>query len=551
MDNQRILLFFALSFVLLLLWQAWQQDYGQKLPAPQTAGIDNRPAVPADMPVSPPIDSQQAGAVTAPAPAELQGTLKSGQRVHVVTDLLDIEIDTIGGDLRQVDLLAYPVAANTPDKPFRLMQDKGQRLFIAQSGLLATQQAPDHHAQWSVVQHEYRLTGEQLVVPLKWTGPDGIDVVKTYTFHRNSYVIDVSHAVHNPSKMEWRGHQYRQFQRTAPGDDEKSSFIYTYTGGVIYSNEEKYEKINFDDMAKNDLSRDIDNGWAAMIQHYFLSAWIPQTGEVNHYYTKAPDNSPYVLGMISPEVRVGAGETAQFNSRLYIGPKAQHRLEKIAPGLKLTVDYGVLTVVAQPLFWLLEKIHSLIGNWGWAIVVLTLLIKLVFYKLSETSYKSMARMRQLQPKIQSLKERFGDDRQRMTQAMMEMYKKEKINPLGGCLPILVQIPVFMALYWVLLESVELRQADFMFWIHDLSTKDPYYILPLLMGAAMFIQQRLNPTPPDPIQAKVMQILPFVFTVFFAFFPSGLVLYWVANNILSILQQWYITRQIEKAAHKAS
>lgn len=551
MDNQRILLFFALSFVLLLLWQAWQQDYGHKPSAPQTAAMDNGTGVPADMPASLPVDSRQTKAVTAPAPAELQGALQSGQRVRVVTDLLDIEIDTIGGDLRQADLLAYPVAANTPDKPFRLMQDKGQRLFIAQSGLLSTQQAPDHHAKWSADQYEYFLTGEQLVVPLKWTGPDGISVVKTYTFHRNSYVIDVSYAVHNSSNMEWRGHQYRQFQRTAPGDDEKSSFIYTYTGGVIYSNEEKYEKIKLEDMAKQDLGRDIQDGWAAIIQHDFLSAWIPQAGEINHYYTKAPANSPYVLGMISPEARVGMGETAQFNSRLYIGPKEQHLLEKIAPGLKLTVDYGVLTVISQPLFWLLEKIHSLIGNWGWAIVVLTLLIKLVFYKLSETSYKSMAHMRQMQPKIQSLKERFGDDRQRMTQAMMELYKKEKINPLGGCLPILVQIPVFMALYWVLLESVELRQAGFMFWIQDLSTKDPYYILPLLMGIAMFIQQRLNPTPPDPIQAKVMQILPIVFTLFFAFFPSGLVLYWVANNILSILQQWYITRQIEQAAHKAS
>jgi len=553
MDNQRIILFFALSFVLLLLWQAWQQDYGKQTTTPSAAtAIDNLPAIPADVPVSPPTDNQPALTASAPA-AELRGALESARRIHVVTDLLSVELDAVGGDIRQAELLAYPVSANTPDKSFRLMQDKGQRIFIAQSGLLSKQQALDHHMMLTAEQNEYRLAGNdgQIEVPLKWTGPEGISITKTYTFHRNSYVIDVSHKVHNTSGAEWRGHQYRQFQRTLPGDDEKSSFIYTYTGGVIYSNEEKYEKIDFDDMAKTDLNREIKDGWAAMIQHYFLSAWIPQTNETNHYYSKAPANSPYVLGLISPELAVKPGETGQFQSRLYIGPKEQHRLEKIAPGLKLTVDYGVLTVLAQPLFWLLEKTHNLIGNWGWSIVILTLFIKLVFYKLSETSYKSMANMRRLQPKMQSLRERFGDDRQRMSKAMMEMYKKEKINPLGGCLPILVQIPVFIALYWVLLESVELRQAEFIFWITDLSTKDPYYILPLLMGATMFLQQQLNPAPPDPIQAKVMKILPVVFTLFFAFFPSGLVLYWVANSVLSILQQWYITRRIEKAALKAS
>jgi len=560
MDNQKLILFFALSFILLLLWQAWQQDYGPQPAAISAVTAEDKaspPSSPEDVPLSPPADGQAALsdqlATTPAVPAEVHEALVSAQRIHVITDLLDVEIDTIGGDIRQADLRAYPVAAKTPDIPFQLMQDRGQHVFIAQSGLLSKQQAVTHHTQLTATQNEYRLANDQdkIEVPLTWRGADGISVVKTYTFHRNSYAIDLTQEVRNGSKSEWRGHAYRQFQRTKPGEDEKSSFTRTYTGGVIYSDENKYEKIKFDDMDKKDLSREIKAGWAAMIQHYFVSAWIPQADETDHYYSKAPADHPYVLGMVSPEVSVGAGESTQFKSRLYIGPKEQHRLEKVEPGLKLTVDYGVLTVIAQPLFWLLEKIHGLLGNWGWSIMVLTMCIKLVFYKLSETSYKSMANMRRLQPKIQALRERFGDDKQRMSQAMMEMYKKEKINPLGGCLPILVQIPFFIALYWVLLESVELRQAPFILWINDLSIKDPYYVLPLLMGGTMFLQQQLNPAPPDPIQAKVMKMLPVIFTAFFAFFPSGLVLYWVSNSLLSILQQWIITRRIEKAAHKTS
>ena len=298
-------------------------------------------------------------------------------------------------------------------------------------------------------------------------------------------------------------------------------------------------------MLEADLDRTITDGWAAMLQHYFLGALIPPAGVAEHFYTKTLSNARYVIGMIAPSWRtVADGESGTFSTRLFIGPKLQDQMREVATGLELTVDYGLLTVLAQPLFWLLKTINNLVGNWGWAIVIVTLIIKLVFYKLSETSYRSMANMRKLTPRLQSLKERYGDDRQKLNQAMMELYKKEKINPLGGCLPILVQIPVFIALYWVLLESVELRQAPFMLWIQDMSSPDPYFILPLLMGASMLIQQKLNPAPLDPIQAKVMMVLPIVFTVFFAFFPSGLVLYWVVNNILSIAQQWVITRRIE-------
>jgi len=302
-------------------------------------------------------------------------------------------------------------------------------------------------------------------------------------------------------------------------------------------------------MKKEPFNRDLKGGWAAMVQHYFIAAWVPGQEETNHFYSKSLGDDLYVLGMSSAEQTVPAGSKGDFKSRLYIGPKQQDHLAAVAPHLELTVDYGLLTFIAKPIFWLLKHLHELLGNWGWSIILLTMFIKLAFYKLSAASYRSMANMRRMTPKMAQIRERYGDDRQRMSQAMMELYKKEKINPLGGCLPIVVQIPVFISLYWVLLGSVELRQAGFIFWIHDLSTKDPYYVLPLIMGISMFVQQRLSPAPPDPIQAKVMMALPVVFTLFFAFFPAGLVLYWVVNNVLSITQQWYITKSLEKATAK--
>ena len=544
-------MFFALSFVLLLIWQSWQKDFGAQPQSEQATPAEQAKTAAkatADVPVAPLAKVEKAGQLT-PEVRETQDVIEKGKRIHVVTDLLDVQIDTIGGDVRQVELLDYPVKADKPDVPFKLMEDTTKRIFIAQSGLLSKAPAPDHHAEYRADKLDYQLSAgsDELRVPLHWRSPEGILVTKTFIFKRNSYVIKVEHAVENGSQNAWQGNAYRQLQRSEPTKEEKPRFIYTFTGGVIYSPENKYEKIKFDNMKEEDLSRDVKGGWVAMIQHYFVGAWIPEQDQTDHFYTKAPPGRPYVIGMISPQLTVEPGKTGLFDSKLYVGPKDQKRLKKVAEGLDLTVDYGVLTVLAKPIFWLMGYIHGVIGNWGWSIIILTLLIKLVFYKLSETSYRSMANMRTMQPKIVALRKRYGDDRQRMSQAMMELYKKEKINPLGGCLPMIVQIPVFIALYWVLLESVELRQADFMFWIHDLSTKDPYYILPLLMGTTMFIQQRLNPPPPDPIQAKVMMALPFIFTLFFAFFPSGLVLYWVTNSSISILQQWYITRSIEKKA----
>lgn len=544
MDNQRLFLFVALSFVALMLWEAWQRDYNAPPPATTTAEQTAAPEA-----AAPPADLPAAAPATGAAPAEAApAAAASAVRVRVVTDVLDLDIDTRGGDLVRADLLAYPQESGRPDVPVRLLNDAASDFFIIQSGLRSTTGTePTHHVVFSAPQTEYRLQPGQdaLEIPLTWTSPEGVTVTKRYRVERGAYVLTLEQEVANHSGGEWRGRQYRQLQRAQPTADGGNRFIYTYLGGVIYSPEEKYEKLDFDDLAKSPLARDITDGWAAMIQHYFLGALIPTAGETNHYYSRGLEGGRYVLGMVGPTVAVADGATQVFGTRMYVGPKLQDHLAEVAPGLELTVDYGMLTVIAKPIFWLVEKIHALVGNWGWSIIILTVLIKLAFYKLSETSYRSMAQMRKLAPRLQALKERYGDDRQKLNQAMMDMYRTEKINPLGGCLPIVIQIPVFIALYWVLLESVEMRQAPFILWLTDLSAKDPYFVLPVIMGVTMFIQQKLNPAPMDPVQAKVMMALPFIFTVFFAFFPSGLVLYWVTNNVLSIAQQWVITRRVER------
>ncbi len=553
MDNQRLFLFIALSLVLLLIWQAWQRDYGTAPPPPPAPGKaaapeTTAPAVP-DLPTALPPAAAPSGAPGTPA-----AVAPAGGRIHVQTDLLDVVLGTVGGDIERVELRRYPNEVGNPH-PFVLLNDTLPDLFISQTGLLAdpgAAAAPNHRATFEAGRQRYELApgAHQLQVRLRWTGSDGLQVVKVYTFERGSYVVDLHYEVSNPGDQPWSGRAYLQLQRTEVAEKGQSSFIHTYLGGVLYSAETKYQKIPFKQMTKEPLNRTLDGGWVAMLQHYFVAAWIPPQDAKLHYYTKVVDASRYVIGYLTPERTVAPHAQETFTSRLYVGPTQQDRLAAVAPGLELTVDYGYLTFLAQPIFWLLQHIHNLVRNWGWSIILLTVLIKLAFYKLSETSYKSMANMRRMQPRLQALKERYGDDRQRLNQAMMDMYKKERINPLGGCLPIVVQIPVFIALYWVLLESVELRHAHFVLWLNDLSSADPYYVLPLLMGVTMLIQQRLNPAPMDPIQQKVMMVLPVVFTVFFAFFPSGLVLYWLVNNTLSIAQQWVITRRIEAAAKPA-
>ena len=562
MEQQRLFLTIGLFFLLYLAYDAWQLEFGPKpvvTPTVQTTGKStpstNIP-VGADSSSSVPVSTAPSAIPSASTVVAVK-TIEKAQRVLVETDVLRLELDSRGGDIRVVDLVNYPETSKDDKKAFRLMSDANKNLFIAQSGFAGKRDlnngtviaAPNHNTIYKVEKTSYKLEDgkDVLKVNLFWISADNVVFTKTYEFTRGSYQITVSHKIENHSNRTWRGNLYQQLQRKDFADENQSSFIYTYTGGVLYSPEEKYEKIDFSDMADEDLNREVKNGWLAMIQHYFLAAWVPPVGSEQTYFTSDLKDSRYTMGMkASNEAQVTAGTTQVLSNTLFVGPKIQDDLEKIAPGLELTVDYGVLTFIAKPIFWALNKINNFVSNWGWSIILLTMLIKLIFYKLSEASYKSMANMRKVQPRLVAMKERFGSDRQKMNQAMMKMYKEEKINPLGGCLPILVQIPVFISLYWVLLESVELRQADWIFWFTDLSAKDPYFVLPLLMGITMFIQQKLNPPPMDPMQAKIMQALPIVFTIFFAFFPAGLVLYWVVNNTLSIAQQWYITKIVIKA-----
>ncbi|MGD2119936.1 MAG: membrane protein insertase YidC [Chromatiales bacterium] len=558
MDNYRLLLIFAVAFLAMMIWQQWQVDYGPKS-AEETSAEYNQNAIVEtptpenqSVPDAPTVSSNDVAST--PAPVVEVGTTADQQhkKIQVETDTFSILIDSRGGSIVKASLKQYPLSLDRPETEFPLMTENPASYYVAQSGLISSDKAlaPTHDAIYSSAQDSYSMSAQQdeLTIDLHWMHKSGIKVTKRFSFQRGSYLVNVQHLVSNESQQPWSGRVYQQLQRAKPADDGQSAFIYTYTGGAIYSAENKYEKIDFDEISDADLNRDIKGGWLAMLQHYFVSAWVPAAEQLNHYYSKALNTGRYVLGAYSPAQVVAPGSNITFESKLFAGPKLQHQLEAISEGLELTVDYGWLTIIAKPLFWILEKLHAIFSNWGWAIIFLTVLVKLAFYKLSETSYKSMANMRKVAPRLQSLKERYGDDKQRLNQAMMEMYKKEKINPLGGCLPMLVQIPVFIALYWVLLESVELRQAPWILWIDDLSIKDPYFVLPLLMGITMFVQQKLNPPPPDPMQAKIMMSLPIVFTVFFAFFPSGLVLYWFVNNLLSITQQWYITRKIEQAAH---
>jgi YidC/Oxa1 family membrane protein insertase len=553
MDNIRLILVFTLAFILLMLWQAWNEDYGQK-PAEQTVGVET-PAVDASSAVpsadvATPAPGVSPDGIQASVPAIGANAETNSGKISVVTDLFDLTIDSQGGTIQKLLLVEYPVSLEDQQTKFTLMRPTSPDLFIAQSGLIGLDkaEAPTHEAQYQSAQSNYTMgNADTLSVELLWQSPKGVKVTKRFKFTRGSYLIKVEHQIDNESGENWSGREYRQLMRGIPGEGGVGSqFLYTYTGGAIYTPEEKYEKISFEDMESSKLSMEVKGGWVGMLQHYFLGAWVPPAEETDHFYSNVLPGQRYVLGAYTPSISLAAGGSHIFSSGFVAGPKLQDELEAIAPGLDLTVDYGWLTVLAKPIFWLLKSIQGVVLNWGWSIILLTLIIKLVFFKLSETSYKSMANMRKMTPRIQALKDRYGDDKQRLNQAMMEMYKKEKINPLGGCLPILVQIPVFIALYWVLLESVELRQAPWILWLQDLSIKDPYYVLPIIMGISMFIQQKLNPAPPDPMQAKIMMSLPFVFTIFFAFFPSGLVLYWVTNNILSIAQQWYITRQIEAA-----
>ncbi|AFJ02989.1 Inner membrane protein translocase component YidC, long form [Methylophaga frappieri] len=546
MDNLRTFFIFGLLIVSLLLWEAWQKDYVR--PAQQTAQTEAVQSVSpamteqeaADLP-----DMPSAGEPGATIPdAGVANETTAGQ-VRVQTDVFDIYIDLNGADIRKLALLQYAVDADQPDVPVQFLNNTNNPFFITQSGLRSETAAPTHYDVYQAESNEYQLVDGQdtLTVPLRWQSESGVTVVKTYTFTRDSYLVTVNYSVENNSNDAFSAYPYAQFNRTRPIDD--SMLLYTYTGAVFSSNENEYKKVDFDDLEESAYRSDVSGGWAAMIQHYFVAALLPETdaGQMS-FYGKAINNTNYTAGIRLPVLSAAPGARADSEYRMFLGPKETHRLEDAEENLDLTVDYGVLTIISKPLFIVMEWFYKLTGNWGWSIVLLTILIKLVFFKLSATSYRSMASMRKLTPKLTALKERYGDDKQKFNQAMMDLYRTEKINPLGGCLPILVQMPVFLAFYWVLVESVELRQADFILWINDLTAIDPYFVLPVLFGLTMWFQQKLNPMPQDPAQAMMMKIFPLVFTVFFAFFPAGLVLYWLVNNILSIAQQWYITRQMD-------
>ena len=558
MDNIRFILVVTFAMLVFMLQQAWEADYVLK-PAVETVSsvVNSSEDVPATT-------AQTQTQVVTPAVAAIDAKV-----IKITTDVLALEINAEGGTIQNLDLLHYPnerentivdklrqtigfAASEKNTAPIRLFNSQADTLFVAQSGFIAgngSAEVANHHSVFTTQQDSYTLDPgqESLSVPMTWTDNNGLKVTKIFTFKRGSYEIDLAQTVKNDSQKAWVGRQYSQLLKTP--SKEKGGMLTgmrAYDGAVIYTQANKYQKINFDDMHNENLDVASVGGWTAMIQHYFASAWVPPADQDNHFYRKELKLGQYVIGTYSPSVTVEVNNEAQFTAQLFAGPKIQPMMEKTATGLELTVDYSVLTFIGKPIYWLLNQIHGLVDNWGVAIIGVTFVIKLLFFPLSNASFKSMAKMRKIQPRLKELQERFKDDRPRFNNEMMAMYRKEKVNPLGGCLPILIQIPVFMALYWVLSETVEFRQAPFMMWIQDLSIQDPFFVLPVIMGISMKIQQSLNPAPIDPVQAKVMKMFPIIFTVFFLFFPAGLVLYWVINNTLSILQQTYISKQIENA-----
>lgn len=563
MENQRLFIWALFGLMAFMTWTAWQQDYA---PRPVPADTSSQQAAerlpPDDAPGTdlpdvgdvPTVDA--ADGTAAPRPADSVAE-PAESRVRVVTDVLDVLISSRGGDIVSAVMRDYPVEKDRPDQLVQVLNPSPNELAVFRTGLRTvsgdtSQPEPNHRAEFTAARSEYRLgDGEDaLEVPLTWERADGLSVTKIYRFERGSYIIPMEQRVTNGTGETWAAAPYGQIAHRMHAQ-ERSMFdvaTYSYDGPVLY-NGDKYEKITPDDLQDDGpVQARAENGWLAAIEHHFLSAIVPPSGQQYRYdFSARGDN--FLASAIGPAYSFAPGETGSLELTLFVGPKIQDQLTRVAETLKLTVDYGFLTILSQPLFWLLDKVHDFVGNWGWSIIIVTLLIKLVFYKLTETSGRSMAKMRKLQPRLKAIQERYKDDRQKLSQAMMELYKREKVNPAAGCLPILVQMPFFLAFYWVLLESVEMRQAPFMLWIQDLSSRDPYFILPILMGAAMFGQQKLNPAPPDPVQAKVMSILPIVFTVFFAFFPAGLVLYWLTNTLLSIAQQWQVNRVVEAEDRK--
>jgi YidC/Oxa1 family membrane protein insertase len=562
MANIRVFLWVGLGLLIWMGVQTWQADYAprqaagpatpQTIESPTGQGSSSQSTDFGELPALPDVPdlpgttgTREAASATAAVP------LAASSLITVRTDVLELQIDPNGGDIRSARLLGYPLHKDQPDVPVRLLNPDAADLFVYRTGLRALDGAVEanHLSRFIAEQSNYALASDadELSVRLAWSGQGGISVEKIYQVKRGSYAIGLEQKVTNGSQAPYRAVSYLQIQRRH-NPPERSMFnvdSYSFMGPVIFDGA-KYEKLDVDDLADEPFEQTVTGGWIASIQHHFLVAAIPPLDTTANYQV-AFNGSEYNLSAIqAAATTIAPDESAIFPSALFVGPKLQTQLEATADGLALTVDYGVFTVLSQPLFWLLQKIYQYIGNWGWTIIIVTILIKLAFYKLTETSGRSMAKMRKLQPRLKALQDRHKDDREALSKAMMELYKREKVNPAAGCFPMLIQIPFFMAFYWVLLESVEMRQAPFVLWITDLSSRDPWFILPLLMGAAMYFQQKLNPAPPDPMQAKIMQFLPVMFTAMFAFFPAGLVLYWLTNSVLSMAQQWRINKVLGAA-----
>lgn len=548
MIDKRTFLYLTLGLLGYMLWSQWQVEHAPPVEKTQVAQAQTKTV--ADLPPTAVIANQQAQTpVQAASSAEVATQSKI---IKVNSDVLKLEIDTKGGNIIQASLPKYPVSVKERDIPVTILSSAPENFYISQSGLVgpAGPDTKDGQVTYQVDKDSYEMTsGEQaLTVDLKWQNNAGVSVVKRYTLKRGQYDVNVEYLIANNSTSNWQGNFYAQIQRKKEAD---GGFLgmNTYQGAAISSEKIPYEKITYKDMEKANLDRKIEGGWVSMQQQYFISAWVPDAKQLNDYFSAHDKNSKtnvFKIGYVGPELTVAPGAKASTASKFYVGPELQEDLNKLSPYLGKTIDYGWLFILSQPIYWLLSMIYHVVGNWGWAIVLITILIKLAFYKLAESSYRSMAKMRDLQPRLLALKERYADDKQKQSQAMMELYRNEKVNPLGGCLPMVIQMPFFIALYYVLIESVELRQAPFIFWIQDLSVRDPLYILPGLMMIAMLLQTRLSPTPPDRAQAIMMYVMPLAFSAFFATFPAGLVLYWFVNILFSIAQQWFI---MNKYGHK--
>ena len=564
MDNPRLFLWIAVAMLLWMNVIQWNRDYGATAAATSTTApaASSGPAAPTassgQLPALPTAPAQPAASAAAAsaAPGAVAATTASAQapRVRVVTDVLDLDVSLVGGTLDRADLVKYPQSKTKDSPPVRLLTTSEANYQVLRSGLRTTSGGaePTHLATFTAAAQEYRLApgAQELRVPLTWTDGQGLTVTKTYVFKPGRYDVDVVYDVNNASQSNWEAASYVQLARHVYAQDRSMFDVesYAYRGPAVYDGK-KYRKLDVTDEEDGKFAEAFAGGWMAEMQHHFVTAAVPPPAETFDY-TMGLEDTHSVLGFRGPLKTVPAGTTGQFSERLFVGPKLQEQLKTVGPKLELTADYGKLTILAQPLFWLLQQVHRFVGNWGWSIIIVTILLKLLFYKLTETSGRSMAKMRTISPRIKSIQERYKDDREQLAKQMMEVYKREKINPVAGCLPIIVQIPVFLAFYWVLLESVEMRQAPWMLWIQDLSSKDPFFILPIVMGVAMYGQFKLNPAPPDPMQAKVFAFMPLIMTVMMAWFPAGLLLYWTTNTLLSIAQQWNINRVVEAEAKKA-